>query len=95
LSWQQKFHDAFGDFTQSGKGNTLLGRMFSDTCSEDLCGPIIAEYKVTMEPSPMWIREEDRSVQWNWVAILAYAGSLLVSLAAWAGVIRAVQHLVR
>jgi hypothetical protein len=43
----------------------------------------------------MWIREEDRSVQWNWVAILAYAGSLLVSLAAWAGVIRAVQHLVR
>jgi len=34
-------------------------------------------------------------IQWNWVAILSHAGSLVVSLAIWAGVIRMIEYLVR
>ena len=44
----------------------------------------------------MWIRgTEQQSVEWNWVAIISYAGSLVVSLAMWAGILQAIRHLVR
>jgi len=43
----------------------------------------------------MWIRASEKFVHWNWTAILSYSGSLIVSLAIWAGVIRAVEHLIR
>ena len=45
----------------------------------------------------MWIRENEKciGVQWNWVAIISYAGSLAVSLAIWTGLFRAVAHLVK
>jgi hypothetical protein len=43
----------------------------------------------------MRTRDSERCVEWNWLAILSYAGALFVSLAAWTGVIRLVQHLVR
>ena len=35
----------------------------------------------------MWIRESDRSVQYNWIAIFSYTASLAVSLAIWKGLI--------
>src|SRR5258708_7940263 len=46
---------------------------------------------------PMWIHESDRYVHrnWNWIAIFSYAASLVVSLAIWTGVFRAVEHLVK
>ena len=31
----------------------------------------------------------------NWIAIASYAGSLAVSMAIWAGLFKAVQHLIR
>jgi hypothetical protein len=37
--------------------------------------------------------EECIRLQWNWVAIVSYAGSLAVSLAIWTGLFRAVGHL--
>ncbi len=45
----------------------------------------------------MWTRESEKGVrvQWNWIAILSYAGSLAVSLAIWMGLFRAVEHLLR
>jgi hypothetical protein len=43
----------------------------------------------------MLIHESKRFVEINWAAILSYTGSLAVSLAVWAGVIRAVQHFVK
>jgi len=43
----------------------------------------------------MWIRESERYVHWNWIAILAYTASLAVSLAIWGGLFRAVQFLVK
>ena len=48
-----------------------------------------------MEPFPMWIRESHGNMHVNWVAILACTGSLLFSLAIWAGVYSAVEHLAR
>jgi hypothetical protein len=49
------------------------------------------------EPFSMWIRENEKciGVQWNWVAIISYAGSLAVSLAIWRGLFLAVEHLVK
>lgn len=47
------------------------------------------------EPSPMWIRESEKYVQLNWVAIFSYTASLAVSLAIWRGLFRAVQLLVK
>ena len=47
------------------------------------------------EPSPMWIRESDRCVQLNWIAIFSYTASLAVSLAIWTGVYRAIELLVK
>jgi hypothetical protein len=43
----------------------------------------------------MLTRENEKCirVQWNWVAIVSYAGSLAVSLAIWTGLFRAVGHL--
>jgi len=43
----------------------------------------------------MWIREDEPRTELNWVAILAYAASLVYSLAIWTSVIRVVQHFVR
>jgi len=43
----------------------------------------------------MWIREREKYVQWNWIAIFSYAASLIVSLAIWRGVFSAVEHLIR
>jgi hypothetical protein len=43
----------------------------------------------------MWIRESDRHVHWNWIAILSYSASLVVSVAIWRGLFRAVERLVR
>jgi hypothetical protein len=51
--------------------------------------------KTFKEPSPMWIRESERYVQWNWIAIFSYTASLAVSLAIWTGIFRAVEHLVK
>jgi len=50
-----------------------------------------------MEPSPMWIHEsaEERTVRWNWIAILSYAASLAVSLAIWKGVFLAAGRLLK
>jgi len=43
----------------------------------------------------MWIRESEKCnrVQWNWIAIISYVGSLGVSLAIWTGLFRAVGRL--
>jgi hypothetical protein len=43
----------------------------------------------------MWIRESERCVHWNWIAIFSYTASLAVSLAIWKGLFRAVEHLVK
>jgi hypothetical protein len=43
----------------------------------------------------MWIRESDRYVQWNWIAIFSYTASLAVSLAIWRGLFRVIEHLVK
>ena len=45
----------------------------------------------------MWMRESEECirVQWNWIAIISYAGSLAVSLAIWMGLFRAVGHLLK
>jgi hypothetical protein len=43
----------------------------------------------------MWIRESERCVHWNWIAIFSYTASLAVSLAIWRGLFRAVEHLVK
>jgi hypothetical protein len=43
----------------------------------------------------MLIHERKRVIEFNWTAILSYAGSLVVCVAIWAGVIRAVEHLVK
>jgi hypothetical protein len=43
----------------------------------------------------MLVHERRGFVEINWTAILSYAGSLAVSLAVWAGVIRAVQHFMK
>ena len=43
----------------------------------------------------MLVYERKRVIEFNWTAILSYTGSLAVSLAIWAGLIRAVQHLVK
>ena len=43
----------------------------------------------------MWIRESERSVHWNWIAIFSYAASLAVSLAIWKGVFLAAGLLLK
>ena len=43
----------------------------------------------------MRIRENERYVNWNWIAIFSYTASLAVSLAIWRGLFRAVQFLVK
>ena len=47
------------------------------------------------EPSPMWIRESETYVHWNWTAIFSYTASLAVSLAIWRGLFLAVGRFVR
>jgi len=43
----------------------------------------------------MRIREGEPRTELNWVAILAYAASLVYSVAIWMSVISVVQHFVR
>ncbi len=43
----------------------------------------------------MWIRESERYVQWNWIAIFSYTVSLAVSVAIWRGLFLAVERLVK
>jgi hypothetical protein len=43
----------------------------------------------------MLVQERKKVVEVNWTAILSYTGSLAVSLAIWAGLIRIMQHLAR
>jgi hypothetical protein len=43
----------------------------------------------------MLVQERKRVVELNWTAVLSYTGSLAVSLAIWAGLIRAVHHLMK
>jgi hypothetical protein len=57
-------------------------------------GQIIAPNR-NKEPSPMWIRESEQCVQWNWIAIFSYSASLVVSVAIWRGLFLAVAHLVK
>ena len=66
----------------------LLSRegKWSDDCFRHRCNE---------EPSPMWTREPERRVHWNWIAILSYTISLALSLAVWRGLFRAVEHLVK
>jgi hypothetical protein len=70
--------------------------MFSITCEQSANGQLIAKHQSKLkEPSPMLIHEDERSVHWNWIAILSYTASLVVSLAIWTGLFRAVAHLVK
>jgi len=43
----------------------------------------------------MLIRERERVLQLNWIAILSYTGSVAVSLAIWVGLFRIVEHFVK
>ena len=43
----------------------------------------------------MSIREDQPTVHRNWIVILSYTASLVVSLAIWTGLIRAVAHWVK
>jgi hypothetical protein len=43
----------------------------------------------------MWIRENERDGNWNWIAILSYTASLVVSLAIWKGLFLAVGRLAK
>jgi hypothetical protein len=43
----------------------------------------------------MWIRESERCIHWNWIAIFSYAASLGVSLAIWRGVFLAAGLLLK
>ena len=43
----------------------------------------------------MWIRESERCIHWNWIAIFSYGASLAVSLAIWRSLFLAVEHLVK
>lgn len=85
-----------GVFTRSiqrfdhGKG------ILSITCGKEGNGQTIAAFHNNHKGAlPMWIRETDKPVHWNWVAIFSYSASLAVSLAIWRGVFRAVEHLVK
>jgi len=50
---------------------------------------------LTHEVSPMWMREPEERVEWNWTAIVSYAASLVFSLAIWRGLFRAIEHLAK
>ena len=39
--------------------------------------------------------ESEESVHWNWIPVFSYTASLLVSLAIWRGLFRAVEYLVK
>ena len=43
----------------------------------------------------MWIRESDRCVQLNWVAIVSYTTSAAVSVAIWAGIFHLVSRFLK
>ena len=43
----------------------------------------------------MRIRESESYVHWNWIPVFSYSASLVVSLAIWTGLFRAVQYLMK
>jgi hypothetical protein len=43
----------------------------------------------------MWIRESERCVHWNWIAIFSYSASLALSLVIWKGLFRAAEHFMK
>jgi hypothetical protein len=43
----------------------------------------------------MLIREDERIVRWNWIAIFSYTASIALSVAIWGGVFLAVGHLIK
>jgi hypothetical protein len=43
----------------------------------------------------MWIRENERYIHWNWIAIFSHAAALIVSLAIWRILFLAVQFWVK
>lgn len=43
----------------------------------------------------MWINQNERSGNWNWIAIVSYAASVAVSLVIWKGVFLAVGRLAK
>jgi hypothetical protein len=67
--------------------------MFSTICEKEKNGQIIAPSE--QGALPMWIREIERCVHWNWIAIFSYSASLALSLAIWRGLFRAAEHLMK
>jgi len=43
----------------------------------------------------MWTPEPETHSRWNWIAIFSYAASLILSLAIWRGLFRAIEHLLK
>jgi hypothetical protein len=41
------------------------------------------------------LNEREQPAQPNWIAILSYMGSLVISLAVWAGLVRMIEHFVK
>jgi hypothetical protein len=41
------------------------------------------------------LNEREQPAQPNWIAILSYTGSLVISLAVWAGLVRMIEHFVK
>jgi hypothetical protein len=59
-------------------------------------GRIIASAQIAAwSPPPMWISEHETYIHWNWVAIFSHAAAMVVSLAIWREVFKAVQLLVK
>jgi hypothetical protein len=69
--------------------------MFPTICEKEQKRPDNCLSNQNKEPSPMWIRERERCVHWNWIAIFSYSASLALSLAVWRGLFRAAEHLMK
>jgi len=83
-------------FHPLSRGGRKAQVMFSITCEGGANGQLnAAPSDEARSPPPMRIRESERCVQWNWIAIFSYTASLAVSLAIWTGLFRAVAHLVK
>jgi hypothetical protein len=103
LDFATAFCAGRANFPGAGQFHPLSGNgsrspmKFINHLQKKLNGCIIAPHQRIKEPSPMWIRADDRSVQrsWNWFAIFSYTASLALSLAIWRSVFRAVEHLIK
>jgi hypothetical protein len=90
-----RFFLTHGDFTHLEKSGSPCRGNAVNNLRKRRNGYIIASDQANKEPSPMWIRESERCIQWNWIAIFSYSASLVVSLAIWRGLFRAVAYLVK